>query len=188
MYTLLIPATHPLRVPFEAFDRATIDALCAGPYRNQHGGAPAYVPQMLFRGLVAMFASGTPFESAALERLQTDLAWRWFVGLNLWCGVPDAGALSHFRSRVGVEVFEQILTECILACDQAGLVGHVDSYYDMTGVHASATQATPYQRAVILSKALSTWLDEGHGGMGTLAPTQTARIAIAPVRTVPSAP
>jgi transposase len=178
LFALLVPPTHPLRALFEAFEWATIDARCAAPYRNHRGGAPAYAPQMLFRVLVLMFASGTPFESHTLLRLKTDLAWRWFVGLNLWCGTPDAGTLSHFRTRIGVERFEQIFTDLLLACDQAGLVGHVESYYDMTGVAASATQATPYQRAVILSRALSLWLDEWYGGVGTLSEDQIATIAL----------
>ena len=178
LYALLVPPTHPLRALFAAFNWAWVDGQCAPPYRNRHGGAPAYAPQMLFRLLVLMFASGTPFESATLARLRTDVAWRWFVGLNLWCRVPDAGTLSRFRSRVGVERFEQILTELILVCDRAGLVGHEESYYDMTGVRASATRATPYQRAVILSRALGVWLDEHHGGVGTLDREQVAAITL----------
>jgi transposase len=177
LFLLKIPTTHRLRAVFDAFDWSTIDTRCAEPYRNHAGGAPAYAPQMLFRVLVLMFISGTPFESATLERLRTDLAWRWFVGLNLWCTVPDAGTLSRFRSRVGVERFEQIFVELLLMCDQAGLIGHVEMYFDMTGVTASATQITPYQRAVILSKALSVWLDEAQGG-GRLDRTSIAAIAL----------
>ncbi len=178
LYTLFIRPTHHLRTVFDAYDWSRIDALCAGPYRNQRSGAPAYAPQMLFRVLVTMFLSGTPFESATLARLQTDMAWRWFVGLNLWCGTPDAGTLSRFRSRIGVDRFEEIFIDLLLACDRAGLVGHVESYYDMTGVAGSATQATPYQRAVILSKALSTWLDAEHGGVGRLDRDDIAAIAL----------
>jgi hypothetical protein len=125
-----------------------------------------------------MFVSGTPFESATLRRLETDIAWRWFVGLNRWCLVPNAGTLSRFRTRVGVDRFEQIFTEILLACEQAGLIGHVESFYDMTGVAASATQVTPYQRAVILTKALSVWLDADQGGVGTVDRDQIAAIAL----------
>lgn len=178
LFLLKIPETHWVRALFEAYDWSRIDALCAAPYRNQSRGAPAYAPQMLFRVLVLMFASGTPFESATLDRVRTDLAWRWFVGLNLWCPVPNAGTLSRFRDRVGVERFEQIFIELLQLCDQAGLIGHVETYFDMTGVTASATQASPYQRAVILSKALSAWLDADQGGVGTLDPEQIAAIAL----------
>lgn len=183
LFALLIRPTHPLRALFDAIDWQTIAARCAPVYRNQRLGAPAYAPQVLFRVLVLMFVSGTPFESATLLRLETDVAWRWFAGLNLWCGIPDAGTLSHFRTRVGVERFEQILVDLIRACDTAGLIGHMESYYDMTGVAASATQATPYQRAVILSKALSAWLDADQGGIGTLDREQIAEIALEVLRT-----
>ena len=67
--------------------------------------------------------------------------------------------MSRFRSRVGRELFEEILIELILTCDEAGLISHEESYYDMTGVEASATQVTPYQRAVILARALSVYLN-----------------------------
>jgi IS5 family transposase len=137
---------------------------------------------VLFRILVLMFYSGTPFESATLQRLQTDIAWRWFVGLSVLRPVPDAGTLSYFRTRLGVGRFETILLDLIQACEAAGLIGHQESYYDMTGVEASATQVTPYQRAVILVKALSAYLDESQGGLGQLQPEQIAAIALEVLR------
>ncbi len=182
LFAVMIRSNHPLRKLFDAIDWQSIDVRCTPAYKNQERGAPAYAPQVLFRILVLMFVSGTPFESATLLRLETDLAWRWFAGLSVLCGIPDAGTLSRFRSRVGVERFEAIMVDLIRACDTAGLLGHDESDYDMTGVAASATQATPYQRAVILSKALSTWLDAKHGGVGTIDREQIARIALEVLR------
>ena len=169
LYHLLIPPSNELRKLYEAFDWSEIDAACEGVYKNQKLGAPAYAPQVLFRILVLMYVSGTAFESRTLSRLSTDLSWRWFVGLSIWHKVPDAGTLSRFRKRLGVETFEALLVKLIEACDAAGLVGHEEAYYDMTGVAASATQVTPYQRAVILAKALSAYLDEEMGGVGQLS-------------------
>jgi hypothetical protein len=57
------------------------------------------------------------------------------------------------------------------------LIDHLESYYDMTGVEASATQVTPYQRAVILAKAMGAYLDES-GGMGVISQEQIAAIAL----------
>jgi transposase len=178
LFGLLIPASHPLRSLYAAFDWLQIDERCATVYHNQRRGAPAYRPQVLFRVLVLMFYSGTPFESATLQRLQTDLAWRWFVGLSVLRPVPDAGTLSYFRTRLGVELFEALLLSLIQVCDEAGLIGHQESYYDMTGVEASATQVTPYQRAVILVKAMSAYLDQQQGGLGQIEPEQIAAIAL----------
>jgi len=178
LFVLLIPPRHPLRQLYAAFDWATIDAKCAEVYKNQERGAPAYAPQVLFRILVLMFVSGTPFESATLARLQTDVAWRWFVGLSLLGPLPTAGSLSRFRTRVGVERFEAILVELILVCDGKGLIGQVEAYFDMTGVEASASQVTPYERAVILAKALSAYLDAETGGQPAVSPEQIAAIVL----------
>lgn len=178
LYALMIPDKHPLRLLYDAFDWGQIDQLCASAYKNQGKGAPAYPPQVLFRIMVLMFYSGTPFESATLRQLKTDVAWRWFVGLSLLGIGPDAGTLSYFRKRMGVSRFEAILVEVITACDQAGLIGQVESYYDMTGVEASATQVTPYQRAVILAKAMSAYLAEEPGGIGLISPEEIAAIAL----------
>jgi transposase len=178
LFVLLIPSNHPLRKLHQAIDWAKIDELCAPVYENEKRGAPAYPPQVLFRVLVLMFYSGTPFESATLRQLKTDVAWRWFVGLGLLCPVPDGGTLSYFRKRLGVELFEAILVQLIEWCEEAGLIGHVESYYDMTGVEASATQVTPYQRAVILAKAISVYLDKEAGGVGVISQEQIAAIAL----------
>ena len=184
LFALLIRSNHPLRQLFSAIDWGQIDERCTQVYPNAERGAPAYAPQVLFRILLLMFSSGTPFESATLQRLETDVAWRWFVGLNLWMSVPDAGTLSRFRQRLGVELFETILIALILVCDAAGLIGHEESYYDMTGVEASATQVTPYQRAVILAKAMTTWLDQNQGGLGLIDREQVAGIALEVLREV----
>jgi len=178
LFVLLIPSNHRLRKLYQAIDWAKIDEMCAHVYENQKQGAPAYPPQVLFRVLVLMFYSGTPFESATLHQLKTDVAWRWFVGLSILCPVPNAGTLSYFRKRLGVELFEAILVKLIQWCEEAGLVGHLESYYDMTGVEASATQVTPYQRAVILAKAISVYLAKETGGVGVISQEQIAAIAL----------
>jgi transposase len=179
LFVLLIPPGHPLRQLYAAFDWATIDAKCAAMYKNHARGAPAYAPQVLFRILVLMFISGTPFESRTLQRLQTDVAWRWFVGLSVLGPLPDAGTLCRFRQRVGVARFEAILVTLLEVCDPAGLIGHLEAYFDCTGVAASASQATPYERAVILAKALSAYLDEETGGPAAVSPEQIAAIVLA---------
>ena len=178
LFVLLIPPGHNLRKLYAAFDWSTIDAQCAEVYKNQTRGAPAYPPQVLFRLLVLMYVSGTPFESATLQRLQTDVAWRWFVGLGLWQAIPDAGTLSRFRQRLGVERFEAILVRLLEACEQAGLIGHLEYYFDCTGVEASARQVTPYERAVILAKAMSVYLAQAAGETLAVSSEQIAAIVL----------
>ncbi|MFQ5796863.1 MAG: transposase [Candidatus Bipolaricaulia bacterium] len=178
LFVLMIPSDHPLRQLYAAYDWHKVDEKCAPEYKNQKKGAPAYPPQVLFRILVLMFQSGTLFESQTLQRLQTDVAWRWFVGLSLLHPIPNAGTLSYFRSRLGEKLFEEILIDLIQACEAAGLVSHIESFYDMTGVEANATQVTPYQRAVILAKAVSVYLDKEQGGIGIISEEQIAAIVL----------
>ena len=66
LFALLIGSSHPLRRLFSAIDWDQIDERCAKVYQNAERGAPAYAPQVLFRILLLMFSSGTPFESATL--------------------------------------------------------------------------------------------------------------------------
>ena len=177
LFQLLIPSEHPLRRLFTTLEWHKIDERCAPAYHNGGRGAPAYPPQQLFRILILMFYSGTPFESATFVRLQTDLAWRWFVGLSVLQPIPNVSTLSYFRKRLGVALFETLLADVILACDAAGLIGQVEAYFDMTGIEASATQVTPYQRAVILAKASSAYLETAPAS-GGLSQEQLAAIAL----------
>ena len=113
LFVLMIPADHPVRKLYAAYDWHKVDEKSASEYENEKRGAPAYPPQVLFRILVLMFQSGTPFESQTLQRLQTDVAWRWFVGLSLLHPIPNAGTMSYFRSRLGAKLFEEILIDLI---------------------------------------------------------------------------
>ncbi len=89
-----------------------------------------------------------------------------------------SGTLCRFRHRVGVARFEAILVKLLEACDQAGLIGHLEYYFDCTGVAASARQATPYERAVILAKAMSVYLTEEPSGAPAVSPAQIAAIVL----------
>ena len=177
IYGLMIAPQNKLKRIYKAIDWSKIDEMCEEVYKNEKRGAPAYAPQMMYRILVLMFYSGTPFESETLRRLETDVLWRWFVGLGMLSKVPDKGTLSKYRKRIGVERFEKILIGIIEACDKAGLIGHKESFYDMTGVEASATAMTPYQRAVILAKAMSKYLEE-KGKEAGISKVEIAEIAL----------
>jgi hypothetical protein len=66
--------------------------------------------------------------------------------------------LYTFRQRLGVELFEQVLTLAVYACLKAGLVANDLVHFDLTAVVASGHRWSPYERAVVLSKALVRYL------------------------------
>ena len=164
VYLLLISPGHKLVELFQAIDWHEIDRRCAEVYENAKHGARAYAPQVLFRMLLLLALYGIRFESSLVRQIETQVAWRWFCGFGLLTTTPTAATLCYFRQRLKSAKFIELMVWLIQQCDQAGMIGFGEAYFDFTGVVASATPLTPYQRAVVLAKALDaylTGLDEG---------------------------
>ena len=160
VYLLVIPPDHKLVQLIQAIEWRRIDELAAAAYANGQRGARAYAPQVLFRMLLLMALYGVSFESQMVEFVATNMAWRWFCGFGVLTTIPTPATLCNFRQRLGAERFEKILEWLIHQCHVAGLITLEEAYFDFTGVEARATQLTPYQRVVVLAKALSAYLAE----------------------------
>lgn len=159
VYLLVISPGHKLVQLVQVIDWDRIDEWGAAVYENGEQGAPAYAPQVLFRMLLLMALYGVCFESQLVDFMATNIVWRWFCGFSVLIPIPRAATLCYFRQRLGVERFEGILYWLILQCYEAGLITLEEAYFDFTGVEASATQLTPYQRVVVLAKALSAYVE-----------------------------
>ena len=158
VYLLLLPREHKLVGLLPVIDWGEIDRRCAAAYQNGCQGSRAYAPQVLYRLLLIAALYGLRFESSLVRQVETNLAWRWFCGFGLLTPLPRAATLCIFRQRLGAEKFEEILGWLIGQCQQAGLIGFEEAFFDFTGVAANADQLTPYERAVVLAKALSAYL------------------------------
>ena len=158
VYLLGIPPGHKLVQLIQAIDWDKIDEIVANAYENGKRGARAYAPQVLFRMLLLMALYGVCFESQLVKLVAFNIVWRWFCGFGLLAPIPTAATLCNFRKRLGPEKFERILLWLIQQCYEAGMITLEEAYFDFTGVEASATQLTPYQRVVVLAKALSAYL------------------------------
>lgn len=159
VYLLAISPGHKLVQLIQAIDWGKIDEWGAAVYENGEQGAPAYAPQVLFRMLLLMALYGVRFESQLVDLVATNMTWRWFCGFGVLTPIPTAATLCNFRQRMGAERFERILCWLILQCYEAGLITLEEAYFDFTGVEASATQLTPYQRVVVLAKALNAYVE-----------------------------
>ena len=158
IYALLLHPKHKLVKLMQIIDWGEVDRRCAAAYENSERGARAYAPQLLFRMLLVMVLYGLRFESSLVDQIETQLAWRWFCGLGVLTPVPTAATLCYFRQRLGPAKFEELLVWLIQQCEQAGMIGFDEAYFDFTGVAASATPLTPYQRTVVLAKAIDAYL------------------------------
>jgi transposase len=159
LFQLKVPASHELVRLWAAIDWARINALCAAPYNNAHGGPHAWAPAQMIALLTLMFLYGVRHETTLLRRVQENIVWCWFCGFGLFGPWPDHSTLHTFRKEMGVERFEQVLTIAVEACIEAGLVVNNLIHFDLTAVVASGHRWSPYERAVILSKALSRYLE-----------------------------
>ena len=159
LFLLKVPARHELVRLWAVIDWAATNALCAPLYHNAHGGPHAWAPAQMIALLVLMFLYGVPHETTLLRHVQENIVWCWFCGFGLFGPWPDHSTLHTFRKNLGVEWFEQVLTIAVQACIEAGLVANVLMHFDLTAVIASGHRWSPYERAVILSKAMIRYLE-----------------------------
>jgi transposase len=159
VFTLKIPVNHELVRLWHTIDWTRINEVASSAYRNARGGRPAWAPAQLIGMLILMFLNGIAHETVTIARIQENIVWCWFCGFNLFGPFPTHDALYELRKRVGPQCFEQLLTIIIESCLQAGLVSNELVHFDLTPMTASAHRWSPYERAVILARALTRYLE-----------------------------
>lgn len=73
-----------------------------------------------------------------VNRIKTDVAFRWFLKLSIYDVVPDDTTISHFRiKRLGVEDFEEFFNEIVRQCIEKDLIKSNRYIIDSTDVAAN---------------------------------------------------
>jgi len=159
LFLLKVPPSHELVQLWQVIDWGKINQIAAPVYQNAHAGRLAWAPAQLVAILVLMFLYGVAHETTIVARIQENIVWCWFCGFGLFGPFPAHDALYEFRKRMGIERFEQVLTMVVQACLQAGLVANDLVHFDLTAVIAAGHRWSPYERAVILTRALIRYLE-----------------------------
>jgi transposase len=159
LFLLKVPLGHELVRLWRTIDWGAINRLASSEYHNAHGGRLAWAPAQLVAMLMLMFLYGVAYETRVVSLIQENIVWCWFCGFGLFGPFPKHDALYDFRERVGREMFEALLTLVVQACLAAGLVSNELVHFDLASVTASAHRWSPYERAVILSRALIRYLE-----------------------------
>jgi transposase len=96
---------------------------------------PVVVVKMLLLG----YLYGIESERRLEKEIQVNIAYRWFLGIELDEPVPDHSTLSQLRRRKfkGTAVFEEIFAEIVQKCIDSGLVEGKLLLTDSTHVRAN---------------------------------------------------
>ena len=137
----LVPNDHLLRKIEATIDFSFIHDLVKDLYCADNG-RPALDPTLLFKLLFLGYLYGVRSERQLIRDVQVNVAYRWFLGLNLTDKVPDASTLSQNRRRRfnASDVYQQIFDEIVLQAMRKKLVTGRVLYTDSTHLKANANK------------------------------------------------
>lgn len=137
----LVPQDHLLRKVDKHIDFSFIHALVKDLYCPDNG-RPALDPTLLFKLLLLGYLFGVRSERQLMREVQVNVAYRWFLGLNLTDKVPDASTLSQNRRRQFNDspVYQQIFDEIVFQAIRRKLVSGDVLYTDSTHLKANANK------------------------------------------------
>jgi len=135
----LIPADHLLRAILRLIDFSFIYEKVQHLYSPV--GRKSVDPVLLIKMLLLGYLYGIPSERKLEQEVKLNLAYRWFLGLELSDDVPDHSTLSQNRRRRFRDnnVFQEIFDEVVLVCVKGGLVTGEVLVTDSTHIKAYAS-------------------------------------------------
>lgn len=137
----LVPQDHLLRKVEKYIDFSFIDEKVR-PLYCADNGRPAIDPVVLFKMIFLGYFYGIRSERQLEREIQTNLAYRWFLGLGLTDKVPDHSTISwNRRTRFkDTGIFQDIFDEIVLQAIQHRMVGGRVLVSDSTHVKANANK------------------------------------------------
>ncbi|MFE4714768.1 IS1182 family transposase [Paenibacillus sp. NPDC056722] len=137
----LVPQDHLLRKVDKYIDFSFIDEKVR-PLYCVDNGRPAVDPIVLFKMIFLGYFYGIRSERQLEREIQTNLAYRWFLGLGLTDKVPDYTTISwNRRTRFkDTTIFQDIFDEIVLQAISHRMVGGRVLVTDSTHVKANANK------------------------------------------------
>ena len=136
----LVPKGHFLRKLESALDLSFVYEETAKLYSHRYG-RPPYDPVVMVKYLLVGYLYGIPSERQIEQRIQTDMALRWYLGLDVFDRVPDHSTISQLRRRKPSfrKVFRRLFEKVVEQCIQKGLVSGRLVATDSTHVKANVS-------------------------------------------------
>lgn len=135
----LMPQEHFLRDLSQTIDFSFVYKKVENLYSQY--GRPAVDPVVLVKMLLLGFLYGIDSERKIEKEAQVNIAFRWFLGINLDERIPDHSTISQTRRRKfkNTNIFEDIFAEVVKKCMEVGLVDGSLILTDSTHIKASAS-------------------------------------------------
>lgn len=136
----LVPADDPLRGIERLVDWDHVRETARPFYRAGGAGRHGLDPAVLVKLALVLAWRGLPSMRETLRVAITDVAIRRFLGFGLTEKLPDHSTFSHAQTKrfADSSVFEQLFTQVLRSCTDAGLVGGRRLCVDATHVEADA--------------------------------------------------
>jgi transposase len=136
----LVPADHPLRKIRPLVDTQRIRELCKDFY-CENNGRPSIPPEQLFLAMLGGYLLGVRSDRKLIMELQCNMAFRWFVGLDIDSPVWDPSTFSKNREHRfdETDVLEKLFDDTVKTAMKEGWVSYHWSV-DGTLVRANASQ------------------------------------------------
>jgi transposase len=153
----LVPKDHLLRKIDAVIDFSFIHDRVAGLYCPDNG-RPPLDPTLMFKALFIGYLFGIRSERQLVREIEVNVAYRWFLGLQLTEPVFDASTLSQNRRRryndttVAQDIFDAIVEQAITK----GLVDGTVLYTDSTHLKANANKNC-YDLAAVAKSRSDYW-------------------------------
>lgn len=139
----LVPQGHFLRKLEAAVDFSFIYDEVRHLY-SYGAGRPSTDPVVLVKYLLVGYLYGIESERRIEQEIQVNMAYRWFLGLDVDGPVPDHSTISQNRRRRfnGEDLFRRLFERVLFVCIERGLVDGRIILTDSTHVKANASRTS----------------------------------------------
>ena len=150
----MVPNDHLVRKLENALDWTFIYDMVKDSYCETNG-RPSLDPIILIKLPVIQYMFGIRSMRQTIQEIRVNVAYRWFLGLNMRDTVPHFSTYgkNYVRRFQGTDLFEQIFQHILKECMKAGLVDESVVFVDSTHVKARAN-SKKYQDAIVEEQAL----------------------------------
>ena len=154
---MFVPSNHILRQINEKIDFSFIYNKMEKYYSKL--GRKSLDPVLLYKMLLIGYLFNVDSERELEQEVNLNIAYRWFLGLDLTDPVPDHSTFSQNRRRRFKDstVFQEIFDHIVKLCIEKGLVTGEVIVTDSTHIKASASKSKVEK--VVVEKTPSQYLN-----------------------------